>query len=150
MTPRPAGVVAKRENRPLDCDRSDGASLRLKYGPQIKPFWGLRCAMRNGYNTKMREYYVYILAKKRNGALYIGMSKDLAKRVATHQKGRGSKFVQKYSIYKLVYYEKVKGHRDAHSRERQLKWWKRKWKLALIEQMNPEWKDLREEILDPR
>jgi putative endonuclease len=98
----------------------------------------------------MREYYVYILAKKRNGALYIGITKDLTKRLAKHRKGRGSKFVQKYSIDKLVYYEKVKGYREARSRERQLKWWRRKWKLTLIEQVNPEWKDLTEEILDPR
>jgi putative endonuclease len=98
----------------------------------------------------MQEYYVWILAKKRNGALYIGMTKDLGKRVAMHHKGRGSKFLQKYSIDKLVYYEKVKGHREARSRERQLKWWKRNWKLALIEQINPEWKDLKKEIMDPR
>jgi len=50
----------------------------------------------------------------------------------------------------IDFYEKVKGYREARSRERHLKWWRRKWKLALIEQVNPEWKDLSEEILDPR
>jgi putative endonuclease len=102
------------------------------------------------YNTKMREYYVYILANKRNGTLYVGMTKDLAKRTVRHKDGRGSKIVQKYNLDKLVYYEKVSGYREARSRERQLKWWKRKWKLALIEQMNPEWKDMSKGILDPR
>jgi putative endonuclease len=111
---------------------------------------GLRCAVRSGYNAEMREYYVYILAKKRNGALYVGMAEDLAKRTVMHKNGRGSKFVKKYNLDKLVYYEKVSGYREARGRERQLKWWKRKWKLALIEQMNLEWRDLSEGILDPR
>jgi putative endonuclease len=98
----------------------------------------------------MREYYVYILANKRNGTLYVGMTDNLAERVVRHRNGRGSKFVQKYNLHGLVYYEKVNGYREARSRERQLKWWKRKWKIALIEQMNPEWRDLSKEILDPR
>jgi putative endonuclease len=98
----------------------------------------------------MREYYVYILASRRNGTLYVGMTNDLAKRVVRHRKSRGSKFEQKYNLYGLVYYEKVNGYREARRRERQLKWWKRKWKIALIEQMNPEWRELSKEILDPR
>jgi putative endonuclease len=98
----------------------------------------------------MQGYYVYILASKRNGTLYVGMTEDIGKRVVRHKKGKGSKFVKKYNIQRLVYFEKANDYREACSRERQLKWWKRKWKLALIEQMNPEWKDLREEILDPR
>ena len=98
----------------------------------------------------MQEYYVYILAKKRNGALYVGITKDLMKRIVRHRNGRGSKFVKKHNLEKLVYYEQVNGYREARRRERQLKWWKRKWKLALIEQMNPEWEDMSKEILDPR
>jgi putative endonuclease len=94
----------------------------------------------------MQEYYVYILASKRNGTLYVGMTKELGARVVRHKKGTGSEFVQKYKINRLVYYEKVKGYLEARKRERQLKWWKRKWKLELIEEMNPEWKDLSEEI----
>jgi putative endonuclease len=101
-------------------------------------------------NVKMQEYYVYILANKRNGTLYTGMTKDLAKRLVRHRSGRGSKFVQKYNLHRLFYYEKVNGYLESRRRERQLKWWRRKWKLALIKQMNPEWKDLREEILGPR
>jgi putative endonuclease len=98
----------------------------------------------------MREYYVYILANKRNGTLYVGITDNVAKRIVRHKERRGSEFVQKYNLEKLVYYEKVYGYREARSRERKLKWWKRKWKLALIEQMNPEWKDMSKEILDPR
>ena len=98
------------------------------------------------YNAGMREYYVYILANKRNGTLYVGITNDLAKRIVRHKEGRGSKFVQKYNLDRLVYYEKVNGYREARSRERQLKWWERKWKLTLIEQMNPEWRDLSQEI----
>jgi len=94
----------------------------------------------------MREYYVYILANKHNGTLYVGITDDLARRVVRHKNGRGSKFVRKYNLDRLVYCEKVNGYREARNRERQLKWWKRKWKLALIEQMNPEWKDLSKEI----
>ncbi len=98
----------------------------------------------------MEEHYVYILANKRNGTLYVGMTRDVGERVVRHKKGKGSKFVKKYNIQRLVYVEKAKDYRDACSRERQLKWWKRKCKLALIEQMNPEWKDLSKLILDPR
>jgi putative endonuclease len=65
----------------------------------------------------MPGYYVYILASKRNGTLYVGMTDDLGKRVVRHRNGRGSKFVQKYNLYKLVYYENVNGYREARSRE---------------------------------
>jgi putative endonuclease len=78
------------------------------------------------------------------------MTKDIAKRVVRHKGRRGSKFVQKYDIKLLVYYEKVNGYSEARKKERQLKWWKRKWKLAIIEQTNSEWNDLSEKILDPR
>jgi putative endonuclease len=65
----------------------------------------------------MPGYYVYILASKRNGTLYVGMTDDLGKRVVRHRNGRGSKFVQKYNLDKLVYYENVNGYREARSRE---------------------------------
>jgi len=97
----------------------------------------------------MRKYYVYILTNKRNGTLYVGMAGKLGKRVVRHKDGGGSKFVQKYKTHRLVYFEKVTNYIEARKRERQLKWWKRKWKLALIEQTNPECKDLSKEILDP-
>ena len=98
----------------------------------------------------MREYYVYILVSRKNGTLYVGMTEDIAKRVIRHKGGRGSKFVKKYNIQRLVYFEKANDYSEACNKERQLKSWERKWKLALIEQMNPEWKDLSNEFLDPR
>ncbi len=85
---------------------------------------------------------MYILASKRNGTLYVGMTEDLAKRIVRHKNWRGSKFVRKYNLAILVYYEKVDGYRQARRMERQLKWWRRKWKLELIERINPEWRDL--------
>ncbi len=97
----------------------------------------------------MSEHYVYILASRKNGTLYVGMTEDIRKRIVRHKIGRGSKFVKKYNAHRLVYLEKVKNFNEACKRERQLKWWKRKWNLALIEEMNPEWKDLSFCILDP-
>lgn len=94
----------------------------------------------------MQEYYVYILASKRNGTLYVGMAKDLANRIARHRKGRGIRFVQKYNLHNLVYYEKVGSYLGARRRERQLKYWKRKWKVLLIEKTNPQWMDLTEQL----
>jgi putative endonuclease len=93
-----------------------------------------------------QEYYVYILASKRNGTLYTGMTDNPGERIVRHKGGRGSKFVQKYNLKILVYYEKVNDYLEARRRERQLKWWRRKWKLELIEQMNPDWKDLSQEF----
>jgi putative endonuclease len=107
---------------------------------------GIFAALRK-YKVDMREYYVYILASKRNGTLYVVLTNDLAKRVEKHKRDSGSKFVQKYKIHGLVYFEKVIGYREARRRERKLKWWKRKWKLALIEQMNPKWRDLSTDLL---
>ena len=96
----------------------------------------------------MREYYVYILAKKRNGALYIGMAKDLTKRVKRHKYKTAAKFTRDYEINKLVYFEKSKNRQTASIREQQLKKWNRRWKIRLIEQSNPSWKDLN--LMDPR
>ena len=105
-------------------------------------------AVQKGYNMSgvMGEYYVYILASGRNGTLYVGMTNNLAKRVGKHSRGKGSKFVRRYKLNSLVYYESVYGYLAAHKRERELKWWQRKWKLAMIEERNPDWKDLSKEL----
>jgi putative endonuclease len=96
----------------------------------------------------MREYYVYILAKKRNGALYVGKTQDLTKRVKRHKQKTAVKFTRDYEINKLVYFEKFKNRQTASDREQQLKKWNRRWKIRLIEQLNPNWDDLYP--LDPR
>ncbi len=90
----------------------------------------------------MKDYYVYILSSKRNGTLYIGITSDLKKRVFEHKHDLIEGFTKKYKVHDLVYYEQTIDVRSAIEREKQLKKWKRKWKLELIEKMNPEWKDL--------
>jgi putative endonuclease len=90
----------------------------------------------------MRQGYVYILASGRNGTLYIGVTSNLAKRVFEHREGLASAFTKRYGIQILVWYEVFPLIQDAIQRETSLKRWKRSWKLALIEEINPEWKDL--------
>ena len=95
----------------------------------------------------MCEYYVYILASKRNGTLYVGMTDNLVKRVVRHKSSRANEFAAKYDVRKLVYYENHKSLEDALKREKQLKKWKRQWKMRLIESRNPVWKDLFSEVI---
>ena len=90
----------------------------------------------------MKRYYVYLLARKRNGALYIGVTNDLIGRVSEHKNQSIEGFAKNRSIHILVYYEKFEDIRKAIAREKQLKKWKRQWKIRLIEKFNPLWKDL--------
>jgi putative endonuclease len=90
----------------------------------------------------MKSYYIYILASKRNGTLYIGVTNNLMKRVYEHKKGLADGFTKKYIVHKLVYYEQTSDIVSAINREKQIKKWNRKWKLKLIEEGNPKWKDL--------
>jgi len=92
----------------------------------------------------MKEFFVYILASKRNGTLYIGMTNDLRRRVYEHKNGLIEGFTEKYNVHWLVYYEMYRDVYDAIAREKRLKKWKRQWKIDLIEGMNPNWKDLYE------
>ncbi len=91
-----------------------------------------------------KNYYVYILASKRNGTLYIGVTNDLSRRVWEHREGIASKFTRKYAVKMLVYFETFGDVNVAINRETRLKKYKREWKLNLIEQKNPDWKDLAE------
>ena len=97
----------------------------------------------------MKTYFVYILASKRNGTLYIGVTSDLIRRIYQHKKDIIPGFTNKYSVHKLVYYERVDDIRSAIEREKQLKKWSRRWKLELIESANPYWRDLYDELQDP-
>jgi putative endonuclease len=90
----------------------------------------------------MREFYVYILASKKGGTLYIGVTNDIARRVFDHREGRGSIFVRRYGVYRLVYYETYPTAIEAIQREKSLKKWPRRWKIELIERHNPDWFDL--------
>jgi putative endonuclease len=94
-----------------------------------------------------KTYYVYILSSKRNGTLYIGSTSNLVKRVWQHKKKAMKGFTEKYDVNMLVYFELTEDSNTMVVRERQLKKWKREWKIRLIEEKNPEWKDLFEEIL---
>ncbi|MEK7170438.1 MAG: GIY-YIG nuclease family protein [Patescibacteria group bacterium] len=88
------------------------------------------------------NYCVYILASKRNGTLYIGVTSNLPKRIFEHKTGAVEGFTKKYSVHMLVWYECTEDIMSAIAREKQLKAWKRKWKLELIEKENPLWRDL--------
>jgi len=93
------------------------------------------------------KYYVYILASKRNGTLYIGITSDLVKRTWEHKNKLVEGFTKKYSINILVYFEEHLDPKAAITREKQLKAWKRSWKLDLIEKDNPNWNDLYDQII---
>lgn len=94
-----------------------------------------------------KRFYVYILASKRNGTLYIGVTSRLASRLWQHRNKATDGFTAKYGVDKLVYYEAHGSVQAAITREKQLKKWRRAWKTGLIESLNPEWRDLYEDIL---
>ena len=91
--------------------------------------------------ARMRTYYVYILASKA-GTLYVGVTNDIARRVAQHRSGEGSAFARRYHVSDLVYVEVTGDARSALTREKQIKSWRRSKKLALIANANPRWDDL--------
>jgi len=91
-------------------------------------------------------FYVYILANRRHGTLYTGITNSLGKRIVEHREGRGSKFAGRYRVFMLVYAEAYDDPRDAIAAEKRIKRWRRAWKIALIEKSNPEWRDLSGDI----
>ena len=88
-------------------------------------------------------YWVYMLASRRNGTLYAGVTNDLARRVGEHKEGRASVFTRRYGVTMLIWFEEHGDIAQAIAREKQLKGWNRAWKLKLIEKDNPQWRDLR-------
>ena len=94
-----------------------------------------------------RQPAVYILASKRNGTLYIGVTSDLVKRVWEHKNDVAGGFTKRYRVHQLVWYELHENMESAILREKRLKDWKRSWKLNLIESMNPDWHDLYDSII---
>ncbi len=93
------------------------------------------------------QAYVYILASRKHGTLYIGVTSNLVQRVWQHKHNEVEGFTSKYSVHHLVYYEMTESIRTAIEREKQLKKWNRKWKVNLIESMNPNWRDLFEGLI---
>ncbi|MBL0688808.1 MAG: GIY-YIG nuclease family protein [Pseudoalteromonas sp.] len=95
----------------------------------------------------MKQPAVYILANKQNGTIYIGVTSDLVKRVWQHKNHVVTGFTEKYEVVQLVYFELLEDMINAIEREKQLKTWKRAWKIKLIEKENPDWNDLYDEII---
>ncbi len=94
----------------------------------------------------MKQSYVYIIASKKNGTLYIGVTSDLKRRIYEHKNKQVEGFSKRYDISLLVYFEIYDDIRLAILREKRLKAWKRDWKIKLIEERNPEWNDLYNEL----
>jgi putative endonuclease len=90
---------------------------------------------------------VYILASQRNGTLYTGVSSNLIQRVWQHKNDLQEGFTKDYAVHLLVWYEAHESMESAITREKQIKAWKRLWKLRLIEEMNPDWRDLYDELM---
>jgi putative endonuclease len=94
----------------------------------------------------MKRPCVYILASRRNGTLYTGITTNLAARIEEHRQGRASKFTRKYGVTRPVHFELFEDIGEAILREKRIKKWKRAWKLDLIEQYNPDWRDVSGDI----
>ncbi len=95
-----------------------------------------------GHSFKLITFYVYIVTNKRSGTLYIGHTDDLAKRIWQHKTKAFKGFTQKYGCDRLVWYAEFPSRHEARTRERQMKAWRRAWKVSEIETLNPDWKDL--------
>jgi putative endonuclease len=89
-----------------------------------------------------RSFYVYILASRIGGTLYIGVTNDLVRRVTEHRLKQAQGFTKKYEVDRLVYFEQFDDAENAIKREKRLKKWNRAWKIRLIEELNPNWDDL--------
>lgn len=94
----------------------------------------------------MYTYYIYIMASKRNGTLYIGITNDLIRSAYEHRNDLVEGFTKKYGVHKLVCYEQTNDIYSAIQRENRFKKWNRQWKIDLIEKVNPDWKDLYEDL----
>ena len=94
----------------------------------------------------MQGYHAYIMASKRNGTLYVGVTNDLARRAYEHRADAAEGFTKKHNVKRLVWYETYNDIETAIAREKTIKRWPRKFKLNVIEQMNPEWDDLYEKL----
>ena len=94
-----------------------------------------------------KAYYVYLLTNWNNKVMYVGMTNDLQRRVYEHKEKGVKGFTEKYSLDKLVWYERHETMESAIQREKSMKFWKRHWKLKTIEEMNPDWRDLSEKLV---
>jgi putative endonuclease len=95
----------------------------------------------------MKNYFVYLLASQKNGTLYVGVTNDLIRRVWEHKNDFVEGFTKHYQIHRLVWYEETTDVTSAIQREKQIKKWRRQWKINLIEKENPEWEDLFDQLV---
>jgi putative endonuclease len=93
-------------------------------------------------------YFVYILASRYKGTLYVGVTRDLSRRIEQHRSGAVPGFTREYKVTRLVYFEQFDSIPEARARERVLKRWRRDWKIKLIEGLNPNWRDLTAELVN--
>jgi putative endonuclease len=103
-------------------------------------------SQRNSVMQAGGRYAVYIMASRRNGTLYVGVTNNLAARAHQHRTGDGGEFTRKYGVTQLVWYEFHSDIKEAIASEKRIKKWERRWKLELIESFNPEWADLYETL----
>ena len=94
-----------------------------------------------------RSYYVYILASDRNGTLYVGVTNDLVRRVHEHKTGAVEGFTKRYKVHRLVWFDETGDVTAAIAREKTIKKWPRAYKLKTIEDMNPQWRDLYDDLI---
>ena len=102
--------------------------------------------LRRQESRPYKMYFVYILSSKPNGTLYTGVTSDLIKRIYEHRNDLADGFTKSYRVHSLVWYEPHEDIKCAIVREKQIKAWKREWKIRMIEEFNPEWGDLYEKI----
>ncbi len=93
----------------------------------------------------MYRFWIYIMSNRYRGTIYVGVTNNVYRRVPEHKTGDGGRFTSKYNLTRLVHYEEFTYVKDAIAREKQLKNWKRDWKINLIEEDNPNWDDLSED-----
>ncbi|MDR2035563.1 MAG: GIY-YIG nuclease family protein [Coriobacteriales bacterium] len=94
-----------------------------------------------------REYYVYIMASRKSGTLYVGMTNNLPRRVYEHKNNLVDGFTKKYGVHRLVWYERTVDVNSALLKEKQIKKWNRNWKIRMIEEKNAEWEDLSKDFM---
>jgi len=110
---------------------------------------GLPIGMRPVPGTLLKQFAVYILTNRPRGVLHVGMSSWLAERVRQHREGLIEGFTKRYHLTRLVYFEYLDSAEETIAREKRLKRWRREWKIALVEERNPTWRDLWPDLTEP-
>jgi putative endonuclease len=118
----------------------------MRAGANSTVMAGLVPAIPLRHAQSVRHSYVYILASRPGGAIYVGVTSNLVRRVWEHRNAEVDGHTKRYGIYRLVYFEVLDSIREAIQREKNIKHWPRAWKTRLISQSNPEWRDLYDEI----